>query len=377
MGSGTNSNTLLITGGAGFMGSNFTHYWRCRHEEDIIIVLDSLTYSGNLHSIEPLLEEPFCNFVRGDICDPHLVQDLLRENNVNLIIHFAAETHVDRSIVDPGVFIQTNVVGTYNLLEGARRVWLEDRESDTEVRFHHISTDEVFGSLEPDEAAFQEHSPYAPNSPYAASKAGSDHLVRAYHNTYGLPTVITNSSNNYGPYQYPEKLIPLTIINALEGRILPVYGDGLNRRDWLYVEDHCRGIELAINNGALGSRYNLGGGNEITNISLVESICEAIDERFEENYDLHARFPNAAKANGASSRDLIRFVRDRPGHDRRYAIDATRISTELAFQTRATLESGLGKTIKWYLDNEGWWRPLLDRKYWNWQIDQYGEGARR
>jgi dTDP-glucose 4,6-dehydratase len=362
---------LLVTGGAGFIGANFVHYWRRRRPHDTIIVLDALTYAGNVGSLEPLLSHSLLTFVHGDLADFELVAGLMRQHEINVVIHFAAETHVDRSLTGPDAFVETNLVGTHNLLKAARLTWLEEKLVDSFFRFHHVSTDEVYGSLGPDDPPFHEQSPYAPNSPYAASKAGSDHLVRAYHRSYGLPVVMTNSSNNYGPYQYPEKLVPLMLINALEGRPLPVYGDGLNVRDWLYVEDHCRGIEAALTNGTVGTCYNIGSNTEMRNIDVVKMICKAVDEAFVRDSSLRERFPNSPSANGASARDLIFFVKDRPGHDRRYAIDASRIFRELGFQPKETFQSGLRKTIRWHLDNEPWWRSVMDGGYRNWIDEQY------
>ena len=350
---------LLVTGGAGFIGSNFVRTHLSAHPRGRIVVLDSLTYAGSTVALNEAIESGGITFVRGDIRDTHLVIELMREHEIDAVVHFAAESHVDRSISGPDAFIQTNVVGTHSLLKAAREVWLEGGRDRSAVRFHHISTDEVFGSLEQSAPAFTEETPYAPNSPYAASKAASDHLVRAYHHTYGLPVITTNCSNNYGPYQHPEKLIPLTITNALLGRILPVYGDGSNIRDWLYVEDHCRAIELVLARGVVGRTYNIGGGNERRNIDLVRALCADIDREFRHDPTLRDRFPNAPPASNARCADLIRFVTDRPGHDWRYAIDATRIRMELGFRPMESAESGLRKTVRWYLDNEMWWRPLI------------------
>ncbi len=286
--------SLLVTGGAGFIGANFVHHWVRQHPGDTVVVLDALTYAGNLASLEPVKGHRGFTFVHGDIRTPGLAERLLREHEVTLLVHFAAESHVDRSIVGPDAFIETNVVGTHELLKAARQVWMEDGRGGEGKRFHHVSTDEVYGSLGPDDPAFHEDTPYAPNSPYAASKAASDHLVRAYHHTYGLPITTSNCSNNYGPYHFPEKLIPLMLVNAVEGRPLPVYGDGLNVRDWLYVEDHCRALELVAMKGRLGETYNVGGRNEWKNIDIVRLLCRLVDEAFAGDPGLGSRFPIGA-----------------------------------------------------------------------------------
>jgi dTDP-glucose 4,6-dehydratase len=365
--------SLLVTGGAGFIGANFVRHRRASRPTGTIVVLDALTYAGNLASLADLLDTPGFHFVEGSIGDTGLIEELLRRHSIDAIVHFAAESHVDRSITGPDAFIDTNVIGTHSLLKAARRVWLEEREAAVPVRFLHVSTDEVYGSLGPQDAGFREDTPYAPNSPYSASKAASDHLVRAYHHTYGLPVVTTNCSNNYGPYQYPEKLLPLMLINCLEGLPLPVYGDGANVRDWLFVEDHCRGIALALDRGSDGECYNIGGNNEQRNIDLVELLCAEVDRRFVTNPTLAGRFPAALAATGRSSRDLIAFVTDRPGHDRRYAIDATRISDRLGFAPAETMTSGLARTIDWYLANEPWWRSIMDGSYRDWMDRNYGQ----
>lgn len=341
-----NPRRLLVTGGAGFIGSNFVQHWAQTYPKDFIVVLDALTYAGNRNNLSTLDTHANLTFVEGDICDRAVVESLLRDNVIDTIAHFAAESHVDRSILGPSAFIQTNVVGTFTLLESARHVW-QDR---TDVRFLHVSTDEVYGSLGEEDPAFTETTPYAPNSPYSASKAGSDHLVRAYYHTYQLPTLITNCSNNYGPYHFPEKLIPLMCINILLGKPLPVYGDGQNVRDWLYVRDHCSALEQVIEDGQPGQTYTVGGNNEVKNIDLVETICDLMD-------DLAPNLPVSP------ARNLITFVKDRPGHDRRYAIDATKIKTELGWTPSVTLEEGLRQTLIWYLENTDWWRPLLSDKY--------------
>lgn len=348
---------LLITGGAGFIGANFVRYWRAHHPEDGLTVLDALTYAGNRSSLNGI---EGIELIEGDVRDTPLVEKLLRERGVDTIVHFAAETHVDRSISGPDAFIDTNVVGTHSMLKAARRVWL-DRGTGQPHRFHHISTDEVYGSLGPSDPAFSESTPYAPNSPYSASKAGSDHLVRAYHHTYGLQTTTSNCSNNYGPYQFPEKLIPLFLLNALHGRALPIYGDGMNVRDWLHVEDHCRGIEQILATGRPGETYNIGGGAELPNLTVIDEICRAIDAVFALSPNLAQRFPDAPPARGRSSESLKTFVTDRQGHDRRYAIDAAKAQRELGYAPRQDFSQGLGETLRWYLDNEAWWRPLVDR----------------
>jgi dTDP-glucose 4,6-dehydratase len=343
---------LLVTGGAGFIGCNFVHHWLRGHAGDRVVVLDALTYAGNRLNLAPVEHQPGFRFVHGDICDGRLIEGLLREERLDTIVHFAAETHVDRSISGPAAFIQTNVVGTHSLLEAARRVWLEER-AVARHRFHHISTDEVYGSLGPQDPAFRETTPYAPNSPYSASKAASDHLVRAYHHTYGLEVTTSNCSNNYGPYHFPEKLIPLVIVNLLHGRPLPVYGDGRNVRDWLHVSDHCRAIELILEAGRVGEVYNIGGRAEAENLELVRTLCAVAERVFAARQELRTRFPHCPHTAAA---DLIQFVTDRPGHDRRYAIDCARIEQELGFSPRTTLLQGLADTFTWYVDNEPWWR---------------------
>jgi dTDP-glucose 4,6-dehydratase len=349
---------LLITGGAGFIGGNFVHFWRARHPDDEIIVLDALTYAGNAETIGDV---PDVSLIVGDICDTALVETLLRDRQIDTLVHFAAESHVDRSIAAPDAFIQTNLVGTHSLLKAAQAVWLETGSGQPH-RFHHVSTDEVYGSLEPDDPAFSETTPYAPNSPYSASKAGSDHLVRAWHHTYGLQVTTSNCSNNYGPYQFPEKLIPLFLVNALSNKLLPVYGDGMNRRDWLHVEDHCRGIELVLEKGRIGETYNIGGGAEMSNLELVEELCGWIDGAFAADEGLATRFPFAPAARGEKTIALKHFVEDRKGHDRRYAIDAGKAGDELGYAPSRSFREGLGETLQWYLDNEEWWLPLLERK---------------
>jgi len=342
-------NRLLITGGAGFIGANFVHYWLGTHAGDRVVVLDALTYAGNLSNLQSIAQRAEYRFVHGNICDTPLVERLLREERLDTIVHFAAESHVDRSIEGPDAFIETNVIGTHSLLKAARRVWLDERHVPTH-RFHHVSTDEVYGSLGPTDAAFTESTAYAPNSPYSASKAASDHLVRAYHHTYGLCTTISNCSNNYGPLQFPEKLIPLMITQILAGKSLPVYGDGRNIRDWLHVEDHCRGIETVLRRGRNGQIYNIGGRSECENILLVRTLCGIVDTHLQSSKTLRERYPNSPAAQGERGDRLISFVKDRPGHDRRYAIDASKIERECSFHPQISLEAGLRATVAWYLE---------------------------
>jgi len=346
---------LLITGGVGFIGGNFVHHWAKQHPGDAMIVLDRLTYAGNASTISGVEQ---AELVQGDIRDTALAETLLRDRNIGTIIHFAAESHVDRSISGPDAFIDTNILGTNSLLKAARTVWLDDG-SGRDHRFHHISTDEVYGSLGPSEPAFSEAHPYQPNSPYSASKASSDHLVRAYHHTFGLNVTTSNCSNNYGPYQYPEKLIPLFLLNALHGRALPIYGDGMNVRDWLHVADHCRGIEACLDRGEPGEVYNIGGGAELPNMEVIDSICAEVDHAFENIDGLAERYPDAPAAQGRPTETLKTNVTDRQGHDRRYAIDATKAQTELGYAPEADFRDGLRQTIRWYIDNEAWWQPLV------------------
>ena len=353
---------LLVTGAAGFIGANFCHYWHETHPGDRIVAYDALTYAGNRANLASLAQSPRLRFLHADIRDSARVAALLREESIDTLVHFAAESHVDRSIDGPDAFIETNVVGTHSLLKAAREVWLGSG-SAVPHRFHHVSTDEVYGSLGPSDPPFTETLAYAPNSPYSASKAGSDYLVRAYHHTYGLQVTTSNCSNNYGPLHFPEKLIPLCITNLLEGKALPVYGDGRNIRDWLYVSDHCRGIELVLDGGRVGESYNIGGNNEWANIDIVNLLCDLTDEFFAADAALASRYPAALPAQGRASRELITFVRDRPGHDRRYAIDATRINRELGYVPAESFETGIRKTLAWYLDNESWWRTILDGSY--------------
>ncbi len=350
--------SIVVTGGAGFIGSNFVHHWCENYPEDRVIVLDALTYAGNLNNLATLKDRKNFRFLQGDICDRALVDELFAGENIDTVAHFAAESHVDRSILGPGAFVQTNMVGTFTLLESFRQHWLSNHQHDN-YRFLHVSTDEVYGSLGVDDPAFTETTPYAPNSPYSASKAGSDHLARAYFHTYGMPTIITNCSNNYGSYHFPEKLIPLMCINILLGKPLPVYGDGQNVRDWLYVRDHCQALDTVIHKGKAGETYNIGGNNEVKNIDLVRMLCELMDE-------LATDLPVKPAQN------LITFVKDRPGHDRRYAIDASKIRTELGWQPQETVEGGLRKTIQWYLDHRDWWQPLLSKEYQEYYGKVYG-----
>jgi dTDP-glucose 4,6-dehydratase len=366
--------SLLVTGGAGFIGSNFVHYWIQRYPEDRLLVLDALTYAGNLSSLQDVQQHPTYRFVHGDICDRPLVEKLLREHEVDIVVHFAAESHVDRSIVEPGAFIRTNVIGTHTLLDAAKNVWLNDR-AVPQHRFHHVSTDEVYGSLGPSDPAFSETTPYAPNSPYSASKAASDHLVRAYSHTYGLTTTTSNCSNNYGPYQFPEKLIPLMLVNILQGRPLPIYGDGQNIRDWLHVDDHCLGIDLILRKGRPGQVYNIGGREECANLTLVGLLCSAVEKAFAERPDLAARFPACPISTGKPAQSLKQFVKDRPGHDRRYAINCGKAEQELGFLPTFTLEEGLSQTLSWYLDNEAWWRGVMDGSYQRWIETHYEKRA--
>lgn len=366
--------SLLVTGGAGFIGSNFTHYWLTQHPEDEIVVLDALTYAGNLASLWPALSNPGFKFVHGDIRDPELAESLLREHAITSVVHLAAESHVDRSIAKPDPFLETNVLGTHVLLQAARRVWPDSGAGDRPFRFHHVSTDEVYGSLAPDDPPFTEESRYGPSSPYAASKAASDHLVRAYYRTYGLPITISNCSNNYGPYQFPEKLIPLMLVRALEGKPLPVYGDGRQVRDWLYVEDHCRAIERVLLAGRDGETYNVGGGSERTNLDLVHLLCTLLDEAFAADPTLGRRFPRSPAVRSQSA-SLITHVPDRPGHDRRYAMSNRKIESELGFKPAETFESGIQKTLLWYLEHEEWWRDVMndpDSTTQEWMRRQYG-----
>jgi len=365
---------LLVTGGAGFIGANFCHYWAHAHPSDRLIVLDALTYAGNLASIAALETRGALRFVRGDIGDGPLITALLKQERINTIVNFAAESHVDRSIEDPGSFLKTNVLGTQVLLEAARLAWNTPAALKS-CRFHHVSTDEVYGSLEHGAAGFTESTPYAPNSPYAASKAAADHLVRAYSRTYGLPCTISNCSNNYGPYQFPEKLLPLCILNMLEGRALPIYGDGLQIRDWLHVSDHCRAIERILQDSPAGETWNVGGSTQDPNIAVVGMVCDLVDAAFASQRALAQRFPKSAAALGKASRTLMQHVQDRPGHDRRYAVDSGKIRQRLKFTAATDLAAGLAQTVRWYLDNESWWRSVASGEYRQWYARQYPAGS--
>lgn len=343
---------ILVTGGAGFIGANFVLDW-LRQSDETVLNVDKLTYAGNLGTLRSLADDSKHVFTRVDICDGEALRALFAKHQPRAVVHFAAESHVDRSIHGPAEFVQTNVVGTFTLLEAARNYWAGlDQAGKDAFRFLHVSTDEVFGSLSAEDPQFSETTPYAPNSPYSATKAGSDHLVRAYHHTYGLPTLTTNCSNNYGPYQFPEKLIPLMIANALAGKPLPVYGDGQNVRDWLYVGDHCSAIREVLARGKPGETYNIGGWNEKKNLDVVHTLCDLLD----------AARP---KADG-SYRDQITYVKDRPGHDRRYAIDASKLERELGWKPAETFETGLAKTVRWYLDHAQWVEEVQSGEYRNW-----------
>jgi dTDP-glucose 4,6-dehydratase len=367
---------LLITGGAGFIGSNFVQYWLERHPHDRLVILDALTYAGNPASLAGALGRPNVTLIHDDIANEALVERLLREHEIETIVHLAAESHVDRSIHGPDIFVKTNVLGTHTLLKAARQVWLEEGRGGAAVRFHHVSTDEVYGSLEGDAPPADERAAYAPSSPYAASKAAADHLVRSYARTFGLPVTISHCSNNYGPRQFPEKLIPLMLVSALAGRPLPIYGDGAHVRDWLYVGDHCRALELVMRAGRVCETYHIGGGNETRNLDVVQTLCRLIDEAFAADPSLAARFPACPAAKGAAAESLITFVPDRPGHDRRYALDTTKIGRELGFQPTQSFASGIRGTVAWYLANEGWWRGVMDGSYRDWLARQYGWRAK-
>lgn len=352
------SKSLLVTGGAGFIGANFIHYWLNRYPDDTVICLDALTYAGNIANLKSITDCARYTFVKGDIGNEALVKRLMLQHKVDTIVHFAAESHVDRSITEPDAFLKTNVLGTHALLKVAKECWL-DSGSGIPHRFHHISTDEVYGTLERDDSAFTESTAYAPNSPYSASKAASDFLVRAYHHTYGLEVSTSNCSNNYGPYHFPEKLIPLVITNILLERKLPIYGDGKQIRDWIYVDDHIRGIDMVITKGKVGEAYNIGCNNEWQNIDIVLLICAAVDRSFASSSGLQIRFPDARSAACSASADLIEYVTDRPGHDRRYAVNASKIQSELGYVPEVSFETGIEKTLAWFLANEAWWRPLV------------------
>ncbi|MDH1574032.1 dTDP-glucose 4,6-dehydratase [Pseudomonas sp. GD03746] len=361
---------ILVTGGAGFIGSNFVLQW-CAQNQESVLNLDALTYAGNLANLQALEGNEQHHFVHGNICDAQLLAQLFAEHRPRAVVHFAAESHVDRSITGPEAFVETNVVGTFRLLEAARSHWnsLEGAEKEA-FRFLHVSTDEVYGTLTPKDPAFTETTPYAPNSPYSASKAASDHLVRSYFHTYGMPVLTTNCSNNYGPFHFPEKLIPLMIVNALAGKALPVYGDGQQIRDWLYVEDHCSGIRRVLEAGSFGETYNIGGWNEKANIDIVKTLCALLDEmapaaaRQVINQQTGKPVENYA--------ELITYVTDRPGHDRRYAIDARKIERELGWKPAETFDTGIRKTVAWYLANQEWVKGVMDGSYRDWVAQQYG-----
>jgi dTDP-glucose 4,6-dehydratase len=352
--------TILVTGGAGFIGSNFVLDWLAQSDEPVIN-LDKLTYAGNLQNLAGVASNPSHIFVQGDIGDTTLVSSLLAQHKPRAVLNFAAESHVDRSILGPGEFIQTNIVGTFNLLEAVRAYWgALDADAKTAFRFLHVSTDEVYGSLSKSDAAFAETNRYEPNSPYSASKAASDHLVRAYHHTYGLPVLTTNCSNNYGPYHFPEKLIPLIIVNAQAGKALPVYGDVQQIRDWLYVKDHCSAIRRVLQAGVPGETYNVGGWNEKPNLEIVHTVCALLDEL-------------RPRTDGKPYSEQITFVADRPGHDRRYAIDASKIERELGWKPAETFETGIRKTVQWYLSNPEWVANVQSGSYREWVSRQYGQ----
>ena len=362
---------IMVTGGAGFIGQNFVHHIAGLGRFDKIVVVDALTYAANPTSIEPLIRSGLVVLKRGDITDATFLSRCFDEHGFDNVIHFAAESHVDRSISGPDAFIQTNIMGTYNLLKCALGDW-QKRQMLDRARFLHVSTDEVFGDLTLEEPPFSETSPYKPSSPYSASKASSDHLVRAFHRTYRLPILVTNCSNNYGPFQYPEKLIPLMIINALLGRKLPVYGDGLNIRDWLFVGDHCSALSLVLEKGALGRTYNVGGNAERPNKTIVERICDIVDTAFAGSPALAKQYPSSPTATGRSCRSLITYVQDRPGHDRRYAIDSSRIRRELGWAPAETFDTGLARTVMWYIANEPWWRQAMTSGFHEWVAENYG-----
>ena len=356
--------SFLVTGGSGFIGANFVRHALQKYPDIRIVNLDKLTYAGNLSNLSDIEKDTRYRFVKGDICDAALIRQIFADEQIDAVVHFAAESHVDRSITGPAEFIHTNIFGTFNLLETAREAWLKNSSGNTTdkgYRLLHVSTDEVYGSLG-ETGAFQETTPYDPQSPYSASKASSDHLVSAYYHTYGLPTLITNCSNNYGPYQFPEKLIPLIINNALQGRALPVYGDGKNVRDWLYVTDHCEAILTVLQKGKVGETYNIGGNSEKQNIEIVYTICDILDEKV------------GLLKNGKNRRALVTYVKDRAGHDRRYAIDATKIRTELGWKPQIDFKDGIRRTVEWYLENKTWIASVTDGSYREYYEKMYGEG---
>ncbi|MGO3985380.1 dTDP-glucose 4,6-dehydratase [Pseudomonas sp. SAS7] len=363
---------ILVTGGAGFIGSNFVLQWCAKGGEEVLN-LDALTYAGNLANLQSLEGNDQHRFIQGNICDADLLARLFAEHRPRAVVHFAAESHVDRSIAGPEAFVETNVVGTFRLLEAARAHWNQlEGEAKASFRFLHVSTDEVYGTLGSNDPAFTEATPYAPNSPYSASKAASDHLVRSYFHTYGMPVLTTNCSNNYGPFHFPEKLIPLMIVNALAGKALPVYGDGQQIRDWLYVEDHCAGIRRVLEAGACGETYNIGGWNEKANIDIVRTLCTLLDEMAPASERDVINVKTGAPVKQYA--ELITYVTDRPGHDRRYAIDARKIERELGWRPAETFDTGIRKTVQWYLDNQHWVAGVIDGSYRDWVAQQYGSG---
>lgn len=366
---------LLVTGGAGFIGANFVHYWLKKYPDDKIVVIDALTYAGNFENLAAVKDNDNFVFCHDDICNQDVVEALIQKHNINTIVHFAAESHVDRSITGPDAFIETNILGTYSLLKAAKKIWLDPALSQSkqpqEHRFHHVSTDEVYGTLSATDPAFTENTAYAPNSPYSASKAASDHLVRAYHHTYGLNVTTSNCSNNYGPYHFPEKLIPLVITNILHNNPLPIYGDGQQIRDWLYVEDHAYGIDLVLHKGKTGENYNIGGNNEWANIDIVKEISQLVEQEFIKSPKLAKQFPKAICAIEKNTSSLITHVQDRLGHDRRYAIDATKTNNELGYKPKESFQTGIEKTVSWYLNNESWWQSVMDGSYQDWIKQQY------
>lgn len=361
---------ILVTGGAGFIGANFVLYWLKSYPDNRVIVLDALTYAGNAANLSSVESNPNFRFVHGDILNYEHSLKIIREEKIDTIVHFAAESHVDRSISGPDAFIETNVKGTHELLKAAKTYWLDENPGMSHL-FQHVSTDEVYGTLEENDPPFREDTPYAPNSPYAASKASSDFFVRSYQETYGLNTKISNCSNNYGPYQFPEKLIPLVITNILESKALPIYGDGQQIRDWLYVDDHARGIDLIIRKGRKGESYNIGGINEWANIDIVNLVCDLVDKCIADDPELQKQFPNSPVCQGKTAKELITYVKDRPGHDRRYAIDPSKSNNELGYQPKESFETGIKKTVDWYLQNEKWWRAVMSGEYQDWIKKQY------
>jgi len=361
--------SVLVTGGAGFIGSNFVHYWRDAYPADNVVVFDALTYAGNLASLDGVIGDR-CHFVHAALSDRETLRNTLRRHEINTIVHFAAESHVDRSITAPDAFIDTNIVGTHNLLAECRDYWLgADRRAH---RFHHVSTDEVYGMLQTDDPPFTETTPYAPSSPYSASKAAADHLVRAYHHTYGFEVTISNCSNNYGPYHFPEKLIPLTIVNLLTGKQIPVYGEGLNIRDWLHVRDHCVAIDAIVKQGVVGETYNIGGNCERTNRDVVKTICEVVDREFQDDPRWSGQYSESVAASGSQSADSIISVADRPGHDFRYAIDAAKLEQQLGFHCSVTFDKGIRDTVRWYMQNQDWWAGVMDGSYREYVAEKYG-----